>query len=65
MLINKFIPPGSIGVCLSDTRQTPRLFKLLDDPMHMGVAYFEPLDDKGASVAFPLRDFWVLLDYLP
>lgn len=55
---------GSIGVSLADTRKAPRLFKLLDIPHRMGFAYFEPLDDPGATIAFPLRDFWVLLDRL-
>jgi len=55
---------GSIGVCLSDTRSTPRLFRLTDQPLDMGLAYFEPLDDIGALIAFKLSDFWVLLDTL-
>lgn len=58
-------PAGAIGVCMSDNRQPPRMFKLLDIPTHMGVGYFEPLNDKGATVAFPIRDFWALIDYLP
>ena len=53
--------PGNIGICLGDTRKTPRLFRLLDFPARMGIGYFEPLDDPGALVPFPLRDFWVLV----
>ena len=55
---------GSIGVCLSDTRNPPRMFQLTDQPLHMGIAYFEPLDDPGALVSFPLADFWPLIDSL-
>lgn len=53
--------PGAIGVCLADTRKRPRLYRLLDWPQHMGVAYFEPLDNPGSVVPFMARDFWVLL----
>jgi hypothetical protein len=61
----KEIPAGAIGVCVMDTREKPRLFKLLPWPHHMGVAYFEPLDNPGAVVPFPIRDFWALIDKLP
>jgi hypothetical protein len=27
----------------------------------MGIGYFEPLDDIGATVPFPLKDFWALV----
>lgn len=55
------IRPGAIGVMLNDTRPEPRMFKLLDIPAHMGVAYFEPLDDPGATVPNRLADFWPLI----
>ena len=50
-----------VGVCLSDTRNPPRYFRLLDIPAYMGIGYFEPLDDIGATVSFPLKDFWSLV----
>lgn len=50
-----------VGVCLSDNRIPPRYFRLLDIPAHMGIGYFEPLDDKGATVPIPLKDFWALV----
>lgn len=50
-----------VGVCLSDARNPPRYFRLLDIPAYMGIGYFEPLDDIGATVSFPLRDFWSLV----
>jgi hypothetical protein len=53
---------GFVGVCLSDTRNPPRYFRLLDIPARMGIGYFEPLDDKGATVPFPLKDFWALIE---
>lgn len=58
------IRPGTIGVMLNDTRPEPRMFKLLDIPAHMGVAYFEPLDDPGATVANRLTEFWPLITSL-
>ena len=54
--------PDSVGVMLDDARDNPRLFKLLDIPHHMGIAYFEPIDDIGATVAHPLCEFWPLID---
>lgn len=56
---------GSIGVMLDDARIPPRLFRLEDYPQRMGFAYFEPLDDPGALVAHPVREFWPLIDALP
>lgn len=50
-----------VGVCLSDNRIPPRYFRLLDIPLYMGIGYFEPLDDIGATVSFPVRDFWALV----
>lgn len=50
-----------VGVCLSDSRTPPRYFRLLDIPSHMGIGYFEPLDDIGNTVPFPLKDFWALV----
>lgn len=52
---------GALGVNLSDTRNPPRYFRQLDIPAHMGIGYFEPLDDKGATVLIPLKDFWPLV----
>jgi len=63
--MNKPIPAGAIGVSLLDTRDKPRMFRLLDWPHHMGIAYFEPLDNPGAVVPFPIRDFWALVEALP
>ena len=57
--------PGAVGVMLDDTRTMPRMYKLLDYPQRMGNAYFEPLDDPGATVGHPLREFWPLIDTLP
>lgn len=57
--------PDAIGVMLSDTRTPARLYRLTDAPHRMGVAYFEPLDNVGARIGAPLRDFWPLLDHLP
>jgi hypothetical protein len=51
-----------VGVCLSDNRNPPRYFRLLDIPARMGIGYFEPLDDIGATVPFPLKDFWALIE---
>ena len=59
------IKPGTIGVMLNDIRDHPKMYKLLDWPHHMGIAYFEPLDDPGASVANPIIEFWPLLDQMP
>ena len=59
------VKPGAVGVNLSDERVKPRLFKLLEWPGYMGVFYFEPLDNPGAAVPFPITDFWVLVDWLP
>lgn len=56
--------PGAIGVMLDDTRSPARMFRLTDHPHCMGVAYFEPLDDRGALVAHPLAEFWPLVDSL-
>jgi len=50
-----------IGVCLSDNRNPPRYFRLLTIPARMGIGYFEPLDDIGATVPIPLKDFWALV----
>ena len=50
-----------IGVMLHDTRIPCRMYRMLDWPQHMGVAYFEPLDEIGAVVPALLADFWVLL----
>jgi hypothetical protein len=27
----------------------------------MGIGYFEPLDEIGATASFPLKDFWSLV----
>ena len=56
--------PGDVGVNVTDERRPARLFTLTDEPMRMGVAYFAPCDDPEARVAFPLRDFWPLVDAL-
>ena len=53
---------GFVGVDLSDTKNPPRYFRLLDIPLYMGIGYFEPLDDIGATVSFPLKDFWALIE---
>jgi len=52
---------GQIGVMLHDTRIPCRMYRMLDWPQQMGVAYFEPLDDPGAVVPALLADFWALL----
>jgi len=59
------IKPGAVGVMLDDLRDTPRMFRLLDHSRHMGLAYFEPLDDVGTTVGHPIRQFWPLLDRMP
>ena len=59
------IKPGAIGVMLNDNRSLPKMYKLLDLPHHMGIAYFEPLHDIGATVANPIKQFWHLIDQLP
>ncbi len=51
----------NIGVMLNDTRLIPRLYRLLDIPHHMGIAYFEPLDDIGSIVPNLFADFWQLI----
>ena len=56
---------GAVGVMLNDQRTIPALYKLLDIPHHMGNAYFEPLNDKGATVVNPIKEFWPLLDQMP
>ena len=53
--------PGAFGVNLTDTRNPPRFFVLSDHPVRMGIGLFIPLDDPGALVAFPVRDFWHLV----
>ena len=50
-----------IGVMLHDTRIPCRMYRMLDLPHQMGVAYFEPLDDPGSVVPALLADFWSLL----
>jgi len=57
--------PGAVGVMLDDTRNPARMFRLLDWPQRMGVAYFEPLDDIGATIGHPIREFWPLVDSMP
>lgn len=57
--------PGAVGVNVTDERRPARLFKLLDWPGYMGVFYFEPLDNPGAVIPFPMRQFWPLVDSLP
>jgi hypothetical protein len=59
------VKPGAVGVMLDDLRDTPRMFRLLDHSRHMGLAYFEPLDDVGTTVGHPIRQFWPLLDRMP
>lgn len=65
MTHSKAPTPGAIGVMLDDTRTPARLFELLDWPTHMGLAYFEPVDDRGAVVAHRLAEFWPLIDHMP
>lgn len=57
--------PGSVGVMTNDTSGQTRIFTLLDLPFHRGFAYFEPLNDPGATVSNPIKYFWPLLDQMP
>ena len=60
-MTNKPIP-GSVGVMLFDTRQYPRLYRMIDTPTDPGFAVFAPMDDALNPIIAPLKDFWPLLD---